>query len=390
MFYYNYAIERRTKLIKFQNVSKSYGNSIILDDISFDIKQGEFVVLIGPSGCGKTTTLKTINRLIEPDKGKIFIDGDDITNGNPVELRRTIGYVIQQIGLFPNMTVEQNISVVPKLLKYSKEQCQSITRELLQLVDMPYEENAHKYPSELSGGQQQRIGVLRALAASPPIVLMDEPFGALDPVTRDSLQEEIKRIQKKLKKTIVFVTHDMDEALRLADTIIFMNNGKIVQMASPEELLHNPADPIIKGFLGKHMDNGNGNGTRELLAENFMKTKVLKVSKSSRTLECIDLMRRRDVNSLIVLNDDDTYAGTVTIEDIKAYGKAGKEINELIKTEAITINRKEDAQLAFDQLLTSQGNYVVVLNDDQTIAGLITKTSMAKAMGEALWGEMIS
>jgi osmoprotectant transport system ATP-binding protein len=245
-------------LIKFQNVSKCYGHTAILKNISFDIKQGEFVVLIGPSGCGKTTTLKTINRLIEPDNGKIFIDGKDITKANPVELRRTIGYVIQQIGLFPNMTVEQNISIVPKLLKYPKQKCQEIVQDLLALVDMPYEENAHKYPTELSGGQQQRIGVLRALAASPPIILMDEPFGALDPITRDSLQEEIKRIQKKLKKTIVFVTHDMDEALRLADTIIFMNNGKIVQMASPEEMLQNPADSIIKSFLGKHMDNGNG------------------------------------------------------------------------------------------------------------------------------------
>ena len=377
-------------MIKFQNVCKNYGNSIILDDISFHIKQGEFVVLIGPSGCGKTTTLKTINRLIEPDKGDIYIKGEDIRKGSPVELRRTIGYVIQQIGLFPNMTVEQNISVVPKLLKYTKEQCQSITRELLQLVDMPYEENAHKYPSELSGGQQQRIGVLRALAASPPIVLMDEPFGALDPVTRECLQEEIKRIQKKLKKTIVFVTHDMDEALRLADTIIFMNNGKIVQMASPEELLQKPADPIIKSFLGKHMDNGNEYGIKELYAEDFMKTKVLKVTRRSRTLECIELMRRRDVNSLIVLNDDDTYAGTVTIEDIKEFGKAGKEIQELIKTDAVTIHRKEVAQRAFDQLLSSKGNYVIVLNDDQTVAGLITRTSMAKALGEALWGEMIS
>lgn len=245
-------------MIKFQNVSKCYGHTAILKNISFDIKQGEFVVLIGPSGCGKTTTLKTINRLIEPDNGKIFIDGKDITKANPVELRRTIGYVIQQIGLFPNMTVEQNISIVPKLLKYPKQKCQEIVQDLLALVDMPYEENAHKYPTELSGGQQQRIGVLRALAASPPIILMDEPFGALDPITRDSLQEEIKRIQKKLKKTIVFVTHDMDEALRLADTIIFMNNGKIVQMASPEEMLQNPADSIIKSFLGKHMDNGNG------------------------------------------------------------------------------------------------------------------------------------
>ncbi|HKM33098.1 MAG TPA: betaine/proline/choline family ABC transporter ATP-binding protein [Oscillospiraceae bacterium] len=374
-------------MIKFQNVSKSYGKTKILDDLSFEIKQGEFVVLIGPSGCGKTTTLRTINRLISPDKGKVFIGDKDISKLNPVELRRTIGYVIQQIGLFPNMTVGQNISIVPKLLKYPKERCKEIVEELLALVDMPYEENAHKYPSELSGGQQQRIGVLRALAASPPIVLMDEPFGALDPITRDSLQEEIKRIQKKLKKTIVFVTHDMDEALRLADTIIFMDSGKIIQMASPEEMLQNPADAIIESFLGKHMNNGN---TVELLAEDFMKTKVLKVTKTSKTLECIKLMSSRDVNSLVVVNEDDTYAGTVTIEDIKARGKAGKEIAELVTENVATSNRKEDAHAAFDKLLASSSNYVIVLNDDQTVAGLITRTSMAKALGAALWGELSS
>lgn len=243
-------------MITFKEVSKSYGRQVVLDKLSFEIQQGQFVVLIGPSGCGKTTTLKMINRLIEPDCGEIHINGTNIMKHNPVELRRSIGYVIQQIGLFPNMTVEQNIAVVPKLLKYPKERWKAIVRELLELVNLPYEENAHKYPSELSGGQQQRIGVLRALAASPPLVLMDEPFGALDPITRDCLQEEVKKIQKKLKKTIVFVTHDMEEALKMADTIIFMNKGEIVQMASPEEILCNPADKIVREFMGRHIRGG--------------------------------------------------------------------------------------------------------------------------------------
>ncbi len=375
-------------MIQFKNVTKNYGRNVILDNLNFTIKDGEFVVLIGPSGCGKTTTLKTINRLIEPDKGEIEIDGKNIEGQNPVELRRTIGYVIQQIGLFPNMTVEQNIALVPKLLKYPKEKWQQTVRDLLALVDMPYETNAHKYPSELSGGQQQRIGVLRALAASPPIVLMDEPFGALDPITRDSLQEEVKRIQKKLKKTIVFVTHDMEEALRMADTIVFMNKGKVVQMASPEEMLRNPADPMIKGFMGRHMDSSGA--PVKMLAEEFMRTKVLKVPKTSHTLECIDMMMRRDVNSCIVLNEDDTYAGTVSIETIKSQGKAGREISELISNEVTIIRRKDDAHETFDKLLASSSNYLVVLNDDNTVAGLITRTSMAKAMGEALWGELPS
>jgi osmoprotectant transport system ATP-binding protein len=373
-------------VIRFKNISKSYGKKLILDNLNFEIKKGEFVVLIGPSGCGKTTTLKTINRLIEPDTGEIYIDGKEIKKVNPVELRRTIGYVIQQIGLFPNMTVEQNIAVVPKLLKYSKQEINEIVHKLLALVDMPYEENAKKYPSELSGGQQQRIGVLRALAASPPIILMDEPFGALDPLTRESLQEEIKNLQKKLDKTVIFVTHDMDEALRLADTIIFMNNGKIIQMASPEEMLQNPSDGIIKSFMGKHLNNVN-DGVK-FLASDFMRSKVLKVPKTKRTLECIELMSRSNVNSLVVINDDDTYAGTVSVEAIKAHGKAGKEIGELVSTDIAVVNINDDARDAFDKMITNASDYVVVLKDDNTVAGLITKTSMAKAMGEALWGEL--
>lgn len=370
-------------MITFDKVSKKYGENIVLDNISFDIEPGKFVVLIGPSGCGKTTTLKTMNRLIEPDGGKVFIDGKDIRNVNPVDLRRGIGYVIQQIGLFPNMTVEQNITVVPKLLKYSKEECNKIVHELLELVDMPYEENALKYPSELSGGQQQRIGVLRALAASPPIILMDEPFGALDPLTRDSLQDEVKSIQKKLKKTVVFVTHDMDEALKMADIIIFMNEGKILQMASPEEMLQNPAGPIISGFMGKQIDSRN-NG---LTAGDFMRTKVFKVNKSSHVLKSIELMKNRDVNTAIVLDDDDTYRGTITLELLLKRGKAGREVGEISTDEAPLVNVEDDAHEAFEKLLESSLGYVVVLNDDKSVAGLITKTSMTKAMGEALWGE---
>jgi len=374
-------------LIRFEHVSKQYGRAKVLDDISFEIKEGEFAVLIGPSGCGKTTTLKTINRLIEPDAGQVWVNEQDIARQSPVALRRGIGYVIQQIGLFPNMTVAQNIAVVPKLLKYSRERCDQVVRELLAMVDMPYEENAHKYPAELSGGQQQRIGVLRALAASPPIVLMDEPFGALDPVTRDSLQEEIKGIQKKLKKTIVFVTHDMDEALRLADTVIFMDKGKILQMASPEEMLQHPASPIITAFMGKHIAQGGDRAP--MVAEDFMKKRVLKAPKTSRTLEGIKLMSSQGVNSLVVVEEDGSYLGTVTVEDLRTSGKAGQTIEALVSDKVPTVHRKEDARLAFDSLQSTPDNFVVVLNDNRTVAGLITRTSMAKALGEAMWGELV-
>ena len=265
-------------MIQFEHVSKSYGKTPVLKDLNFTIPDGQFVVLIGPSGCGKTTTMKMINRLLEPDSGTIRIDGQDIHSQDKVELRRHIGYVIQQIGLFPNMTVAQNICVVPKLLKYDKARCDEIVQEMLQLVHM--EQSANKYPSELSGGQQQRIGVLRALAASPPIVLMDEPFSALDPLTRESLQDEVKNLQQKLNKTIVFVSHDMSEALKLADIIIFMAAGEIVQMASPEEMLEHPANDLVRTFMGKHTPD-----TAPSKVESFMRTNVFSVRKDRGVLE---------------------------------------------------------------------------------------------------------
>ena len=246
-------------IIRFEGVSKAFGTQTVLRDFSLDVEPGAFVSIIGRSGCGKTTTLKMINRLIEPTSGKIYLDGEDIATKDKVDLRRHIGYVIQQIGLFPNMTVAQNICVVPTLLKYSKEECDRIARQLLEMVNLPYEQYAHKYPSEMSGGQQQRIGILRALAASPPIVLMDEPFSALDPMTRRSLQQEVRNLQQKLHKTIVFVTHDMEEALDLADVIIFMDHGKIVQMAPPEEMLAHPASGQIQDFLGKFIQTNSPN-----------------------------------------------------------------------------------------------------------------------------------
>ena len=206
-------------MIQFEHVSKSYGKTPVLKDLNFTIPDGQFVVLIGPSGCGKTTTMKMINRLLEPDSGTIRIDGQDIHSQDKVELRRHIGYVIQQIGLFPNMTVAQNICVVPKLLKYDKARCDEIVQEMLQLVHM--EQSANKYPSELSGGQQQRIGVLRALAASPPIVLMDEPFSALDTLTRTRIQTLAATLLAG--RTVVLITHDPQEACRLSHRLLVLS-----------------------------------------------------------------------------------------------------------------------------------------------------------------------
>lgn len=370
-------------MIEFRNVSKSYGKDLVLDNLSFEIKEGQFAVLIGQSGCGKTTTLKSINRLIEPDSGHIFVGGKDISQADPVKLRRSIGYVIQQIGLFPNMTIAQNIGVVPKRLKYEKSEILRITRELMNMVGLSYEEYGHKYPSELSGGQQQRIGVLRALAASPSIVLMDEPFGALDPMTRNTLQEEIIRLHKKLNKTFVFVTHDMDEALKLADVIIFMDSGHILQMATPEEMLENPASDLIRSFMGKRVADSS---PIHLTVADFMRPDPISVYKSRSVRECTAIMARRNIDSLLIKNDDDTYAGVVTVNGIKKSGKTTGPIGELPISQNAVSYVGEDAAEAFDKLLNSDNDYVVALNEDNTIAGIVTKTSMARAMADALWG----
>ena len=367
-------------MIQFEHVSKSYGKTPVLKDLNFTIPDGQFVVLIGPSGCGKTTTMKMINRLLEPDTGTIRIDGQDIHAQDKVELRRHIGYVIQQIGLFPNMTVAQNICVVPKLLKYDKARCDEIVQEMLALVHM--EQYANKYPSELSGGQQQRIGVLRALAASPPIVLMDEPFSALDHLTREALQEEAKNLQQKLNKTIVFVSHDMSEALKLADIIIFMSAGEIVQMASPEEMLEHPANDLVRTFMGKHTPDAAP--TR---VESFMRTNVASVRRDRGVLECAERMARGSVDTLLVKDEQNRYLGTISIGDIRHWGRELTSIEPLIRQTARTVRVGDEAKESFDYLLDSGANYVVVLNADDTIAGIVTKTSVARSVAENLWGD---
>lgn len=368
-------------MIQFEHVCKSYGKTPILKDLSFTIEDGQFVVLIGPSGCGKTTTLKTINRLIDIDSGTITIDGEDIYSKDKVDLRRHIGYVIQQIGLFPNMTVAQNICVVPKMLKYDKQRCDSIVRDMLKLVKM--ENYADKYPSELSGGQQQRIGVLRALAASPPIVLMDEPFSALDPMTRETLQDEVKHIQQELHKTIIFVSHDMGEALKLADTILFLCNGEIVQMASPEEMLEHPATDLVRDFLGKHAPDNPVAST----VETFMRTNILTVRKDQGILAAAERMARAGVDTLIVTDEKRRYAGTVSIGDLRKWGRDLHTIEPLVRQTARTVRIGDDARESFDYLLESGANYVVVLAEDDTVEGIVTKTSVARSVAENLWGD---
>ncbi|MDM5219321.1 ABC transporter ATP-binding protein [Peribacillus sp. NJ11] len=241
-------------MITFKNVSKVYKSSDksvkAVDNVNMTIEKGEICVFLGPSGCGKTTLLRMVNRLVSITDGTIEIGGKDIYSLDPIELRRSIGYVIQQNGLFPNMTIEENINVVPKMLNWNEGEMKKRYKELMEMMGLNHEEYRKRYPWELSGGQQQRIGVARALAADPPVMLMDEPFGALDPVIRDKLQNEFLRIQKDVKKTILFISHDIDEALCLGDKIAIFNDGQIMQYGTPDEILSNPQNDFVKNFIG--------------------------------------------------------------------------------------------------------------------------------------------
>ncbi|WP_196599883.1 ABC transporter ATP-binding protein [Pectinatus frisingensis] len=237
--------------VEFEHVKKQFPRMgyMTLDDVNVQINEGEFVTILGSSGCGKTTFIKMINRLYKPDFGHIRLFGKDIQNSNPVLLRRKIGYVIQQVGLFPHMTVAENIATIPRILKWDKTKIENGIEEMLQLVSLDPKEFRDRYPAQLSGGQQQRVGLARALVANPPIMLLDEPFGAIDAINRENLQNEIKRIHAQSRKTYIFVTHDIREALKLGTKVIIMNKGHIIQYASPKEIINNPCDNFVIDLL---------------------------------------------------------------------------------------------------------------------------------------------
>jgi len=240
-------------MIKLVNVTKVYPGGVeAVRELRLEVAEGETLVLLGTSGCGKTTTLKMINRLIEPTSGRIVVNGTDIMDQNPIELRRGTGYAIQHIGLFPHMTVAENVAVVPKLVRWPQERIEGHVDELLRMAGLEPAEFRERFPVQLSGGQRQRVGVARALAGDPPIILMDEPFGALDPITREELQNEFIELQSEIMKTIIFVTHDVFEAVKMADRIALLDEGRLQQVATPTQLVENPANEFVDNFLGQH------------------------------------------------------------------------------------------------------------------------------------------
>jgi len=372
-------------LLKFDHVSKIYkGGKRAVDDLNLEFESGRFIVFIGPSGCGKTTTMKMINRLIEPTEGTIYINGKNIKNTDPVKLRREIGYVIQQIGLFPHMTIQQNISLVPRLLKWPEEKQRERAKELLQLVDMP-EEFLDRYPHELSGGQQQRIGVLRALAADQPLILMDEPFGALDPITRDSLQDELKKLQKELGKTIVFVTHDMDEAIKLADQIVIMRDGKLVQTGTPDEILREPANEFVETFIGKERLLQARPNIQTV--EQIMSPKAVTVTGDKTLTEAIQIMKERRVDSLLVVDSRKVLLGYIDVEIIDRNRRKPVLVKDMVETNLIAVEKDTLIRDTVRKILKRGIKYVPVVDHEHRLVGIVTRASLVDIVYDSIWGE---
>ncbi|MGB4337842.1 MAG: ABC transporter ATP-binding protein [Bacillota bacterium] len=370
-------------MIVFENVTKIYpGGTKAVDGLNLHIRKGELVVLIGPSGCGKTTTLEMINRLEEPTEGTIYVNGNDTSKISVVELRRNIGYVIQNIGLLPHFRISSNIGLVPSLLKWPKQRIDARVRELLEMVGMDPEVYANRYPRELSGGQQQRIGVLRALAAEPEIILMDEPFGALDPVTRENLQDELKKLQARLKKTIVFVTHDMDEALKLGDRVVIMKDGKVVQADTPEMLLRKPADDFVRQFIGRERLAVKADGLT--VDDVAIKTPVT-APPHMGLAQATRLMQRKHVDTLMVVDDDGKFVGIASAREIEALKRRPDSLAEVVQKDVATVMQGSSAKQAFEMLFIAKVGVVPVIDGAGRLHGIVTRGSLAEMLYQALW-----
>ncbi|MFC7439904.1 ABC transporter ATP-binding protein [Laceyella putida] len=370
--------------IQFIEVSKSYEKNPIVRNLNLQIPKGKLVTLIGPSGCGKTTTLKMINRLIEPTTGRITVNGEDINRVNAVELRRQIGYVIQQIGLFPHMTIEENITLVPKLKKEDSTTFRKRVEELLDLVGMDPARFRSRYPRELSGGQQQRIGVARALAADPSIILMDEPFSALDPISREQLQDELVKLQNTLHKTIVFVTHDMDEALKIADEIVLMKEGVIVQRDVPDQILRHPKNEFVREFVGekRFIHSSLLSKAKDAL------TKAITVSPMRGLAECIQLMRRHQVNGLIVTDQQGRYLGVIGANEIYAhYNNEGLKAKDVMSKDVEPIHSETPMQDVLPLLNGRERGFIPVTDQTGKLVGVVTRASVLNVLADTLMEE---
>jgi len=356
--------------IRLENLSKRFPGQpeAAVDDLTLEIPEGEIVIFVGPSGCGKTTTMKLINRIIEPSSGRIFLDGEDVTKVNPDQLRRRIGYVIQQIGLFPHMTIAENIATVPKLLGWKRERIAERVDELLETVGMDADEYRGRYPKELSGGQLQRVGVTRAMSADPDVMLMDEPFGAIDPITRDRLQNEFLRVQERIHKTIVFVTHDIDEAIKMGDRIaILSDQSHIAQFDTPERILVNPANDYVADFIGR------GASLKRLSLSRVRDVELHDwptADEGASHDEVSRLLQSSDKSAVLILDSQRRPLRWVNAEHLQRTGDGGSLAETGLPPEAVV---QPNATLSdtLNEMLTARYSTAIVVDQSHAYQGIV-------------------
>ncbi|SDJ44148.1 ABC transporter ATP-binding protein [Streptomyces indicus] len=362
-------------MIRFERVTKRYADgTTAVDDLSFEVAEGELVTLVGPSGCGKTTTMMMINRLIEPTEGKIFVDGEDISQVDPVQLRRRIGYVIQQVGLFPHRTILDNTATVPALVGWKRAKAKARAAELLDMVGLDPKKYGSRYPDQLSGGQRQRVGVARALAADPPVLLMDEPFGAVDPVVREQLQDQFLEMQASVRKTVVMVTHDIEEAVRLGDRIAVYGQGRIEQFDSPGAVLGNPATPYVAEFVGADRGLKRLSVTR-IEADDLEEPPLARLDESAAAAAA--RLRAQGARWAVCLDEDGDLHGWAGVDELALAGDA--QVGELAHRMNSWVPVGAPLKTAFGVMLQHDAGWVAVL-DGARFLGVLTPAKLHEAL----------
>lgn len=366
-------------MIEFKNIYKSFKDKHVLEDVSFSINKGEFVCIIGPSGCGKTTALKMINRLIKPTRGTILVDGKDISQEDEIDLRRNIGYVIQQTGLFPHMTVKENIELIPKLKNKKDPNLANKVIELLDMVGLDPQGYMNLYPTQMSGGQQQRVGVARAFASDPEIILMDEPFSALDPITREQLQDELLTLQDKLHKTIIFVTHDMAEAIKMADRICIMCDGKIQQYDTPEQILKHPANEFIHNFVGKKRI---WDSPELIKVSDIMIDTPITCNVNLKCIKAVNIMYNYKVDSLMIVDRHQNFLGILEASQAAREKNRDRKVSEVMHLDCLSV-KPDDSIVDVINLANNNNTYTLPVVDDQyKLVGLITKSTLVTTLSK--------
>ncbi len=370
-------------MIRLENLTKHFevpGKEPVIaaNNINMEVGRGEICIFLGPSGCGKTTALKMINKLIPKTSGKIYIDDEDIDNVDPIALRRKIGYVIQQIGLFPNMTIEGNICVVPDLLKMDKRKSREKARELMEMVNLDPNIFLKRYPRELSGGQQQRIGVIRALAADPPVMLMDEPFGAIDPINREVIQDEFLKMNAELGKTVLFVSHDIDEAIKMGDKIAIFREGILEQCDAPDEILANPANSFVRDFVGTDRALKR---LKLIGVSDAMMPFRMTVKPDDPMEKAAEKMQSRDAHIAVMVGPRGRAKGYITLEEAK--GAPSGIVSEFTDPIPGTVHEKDNLHEAVSQMYAHGTDWISVVDDNGAYKGYVTQHFIAGLLGEA-------